>query len=60
MKYKINTQKCDVCTCCASVCPQDAIRVTEQYAYIIPELCIGCGYCMIVCPISAIDEVQDD
>ncbi len=60
MKYQINTPKCDACASCASVCPQDAIRVTEQYAYIIQELCIGCGNCKVVCPVSAIDEVLND
>ncbi|MEA2103173.1 MAG: 4Fe-4S binding protein [Candidatus Cloacimonadota bacterium] len=55
-KYKIIREKCDACACCEAVCPADAIRITEESAYIIREECIGCGKCLIACPVSAVVE----
>jgi len=60
MKYRVIENLCDVCASCASVCLQDAIRISEQTATIIFEKCIGCSNCYIVCPISAIEEVEDE
>ncbi len=60
MKYRVIDLLCDVCASCASVCPQDAITISEQKATILPEKCIGCANCFIVCPISAIEEVDDE
>jgi len=60
MKYKVIESLCDVCACCASVCPQDAIIMSEYKATILSEKCIGCAKCFIVCPISAIEEVSDE
>jgi Fe-S-cluster-containing hydrogenase component 2 len=60
MKYRVIDLLCDVCASCASVCPQDAIIISEQKATILPEKCIGCAKCFIVCPISAIEEVDDE
>lgn len=57
--YKIIKDKCDVCACCAAVCHSDAIRITEESAYIIQNKCVQCGKCFIVCPISAIVEERN-
>ena len=39
---------------CASACFSKALRVDpETHAVVyIPELCVGCRYCMIACPLS--------
>jgi len=60
MKYRVIDSLCDVCASCASVCPQDAIIISEQKATILLEKCIGCANCFIVCPISAIEEVDHE
>ena len=41
---------------CVEVCPVDCIHTTEadtQY-FIDPDVCIDCGACAAVCPVSAI------
>lgn len=53
---KIKQQLCDICGTCVSVCPTDAIRVSETRVWIEPEICISCGKCALVCPIKAIYE----
>ncbi|MCD6330010.1 MAG: 4Fe-4S binding protein [Candidatus Cloacimonetes bacterium] len=60
MKYKVIESLCDVCACCASVCPQNAIIMSEQKATIFLDICIGCAKCFITCPISAIEEIPDE
>lgn len=53
---KINRELCDVCGTCVSVCPVDAILVTEFKVNIDNEKCIECMNCLKVCPIKAISE----
>ncbi|MCK4338884.1 MAG: 4Fe-4S binding protein [Candidatus Cloacimonetes bacterium] len=60
MKYRIIQEKCDLCGCCVSVCPADAIRMTEFLANILEDECTGCKNCFIVCPVSAVEEVSDE
>ncbi len=39
---------------CVETCPVDAIHEGEDQFYIDPDLCIDCGACEAVCPVSAI------
>ena len=56
----------DVCKHCARAgclesCPTGAIIRTEfDSVYVQPDICNGCGYCVINCPFGVIDRRQDD
>jgi len=49
----IKQKKCNNCEKCISVCPTDAIVITEKGA-IINEACNGCASCVEVCPENAV------
>jgi iron only hydrogenase large subunit-like protein/uncharacterized Fe-S cluster-containing protein len=42
-----------------STCPVKAIKIKDEQAEIVEELCIGCGQCLAVCPQHA-REVKSD
>jgi formate dehydrogenase iron-sulfur subunit len=56
----------DVCKHCAragclEACPTGAIVRTEfDTVYVQPDVCNGCGYCVMTCPFGVIDRRQDD
>ena len=56
----------DVCKHCARAgclegCPTGSIIRTEfDSVYVQPDICNGCGYCVINCPFGVIDRRQDD
>ncbi len=56
----------DVCKHCAragclEVCPTGAIVRTEfDTVYVQPDVCNGCGYCVVACPFGVIDRLEDD
>jgi formate dehydrogenase iron-sulfur subunit len=56
----------DVCKHCAragclEACPTGAIIRTEfDSVYVQPDICNGCGYCVINCPFGVIDRSPDD
>jgi formate dehydrogenase iron-sulfur subunit len=46
---------------CLEVCPTGAIIRTEfGSVYVQPDVCNGCGYCVVGCPFGVIDRRQDD
>ena len=47
------SEKCKMCYTCVRDCPAKAIRITNGQAEIIPERCIACGNCLLVCTQSA-------
>jgi len=47
---------CDGCSRCEMVCREDAIRVANGKAQIVPERCVGCGQCIRGCPNDAISS----
>jgi len=56
----------DVCKHCARAgclesCPTGAIMRTEfNTVYVQPDICNGCGYCVVGCPFGVIDRREDD
>lgn len=56
----------DVCKHCKSAgcleaCPTGAIVRTEfDSVYVQPDVCNGCGYCVVGCPFGVIDRREDD
>jgi formate dehydrogenase iron-sulfur subunit len=56
----------DVCKHCARAgclesCPTGAIVRTEfETVYVQPDICNGCGYCVVNCPFGVIDRREDD
>jgi MinD superfamily P-loop ATPase len=52
---KWDFSKCTKCGKCATVCKQNAIvAVKGKYPAFVPDVCIGCKACMVVCPAGAI------
>jgi formate dehydrogenase iron-sulfur subunit len=46
---------------CLEVCPTGAIVRTEfDTVYVQPDICNGCGYCVVGCPFGVIDRREDD
>jgi len=57
----IYTEKnnCQDCYKCVKNCPVKAIKLEDNSASVIPELCIYCGKCTQVCPANA-KKIRDD
>jgi MinD superfamily P-loop ATPase len=54
---KVNLSKCTYCGECAKICRFSAIVVIKSNVLTFPELCHGCGGCVLVCPENAISEI---
>lgn len=57
MKANVTTNKCDECGTCISVCPENALHLTNNLI-VDKHKCIGCSKCVKVCPVSAL-ALQD-
>ncbi len=51
--------ECQDCYKCIRHCPVKAIKIEDDAASIVRELCIYCGTCVGVCPVEA-KQVRDD
>ena len=56
---KVDSDKCNGCGECASLCGFNAIMCIKQKAVAFNDLCHGCGGCTLVCPTGAITEIPD-
>ena len=46
---------------CLEACPTGAIVRTEfDSVYVQPDICNGCGYCVVGCPFGVIDRSEED
>lgn len=54
-EYPLYTVKndCQDCYKCVRHCPVKAIKIEDNSAMIVPDLCIACGTCYKVCPAKA-------
>ncbi|MBS7653314.1 ATP-binding protein [Candidatus Bathyarchaeota archaeon] len=52
----VESGSCDNCGRCSSFCRYHALFTTPIEVLFFPELCHGCGGCLLVCPRKAISE----
>ncbi|MCK4429245.1 MAG: 4Fe-4S binding protein [Candidatus Aenigmarchaeota archaeon] len=52
--FKVDKDKCLRCGGCVSVCPKDALELTEQGIVRDEKKCTECGVCARFCPVGAI------
>lgn len=52
--FDLNKERCLRCGGCISVCPKEALELTEQGIIRDEEKCISCGICERFCPVGAI------
>ena len=60
----LKKSNCKNCHKCIRYCPVKSIRFSAGQAHIIPDECILCGHCLVVCPqnakqiVSELEKVQ--
>jgi len=54
----VDEDKCTHCRKCSELCQFKAISVFGEVILTFPEMCHGCGGCMIICPEGAISAGQ--
>jgi uncharacterized Fe-S center protein len=53
---EVKPNKCNSCAVCLKGCPVKAIAINkENKAFVLKELCIGCGSCTALCRFDAIE-----
>jgi NAD-dependent dihydropyrimidine dehydrogenase PreA subunit len=52
--YQVDKALCNGCANCIPWCPENAISMIGQDAWIDPEACTACGDCLYHCPRGAI------
>lgn len=52
----VDESKCTACGKCRDICQYSAIILLGDTVLTFPNLCHGCGGCMLVCPTGAISE----
>ena len=56
---RLKKSNCKNCYKCIRHCPVKSIRISANQAHIVPEECILCGQCFVVCPLGA-KEIADN
>lgn len=63
MAWEFSSDVCKHCenAGCLEACPTGSIIRTEfGGVYVQPDICNGCGYCVVSCPFGVIDRREDD
>src|SRR5438477_8472274 len=63
MTWQFSSDVCKHCenAGCLEACPTGSIVRTEfGTVYVQPDICNGCGYCVVSCPFGVIDKRPDD
>ena len=63
MTWEFSSDVCKHCenAGCLEACPTGSIVRTEfGSVYVQPDICNGCGYCVVTCPFGVIDRREDD
>jgi formate dehydrogenase iron-sulfur subunit len=63
MSWQFSSDVCKHCehAGCLEACPTGSIIRTEfGGVYIQPDICNGCGYCVVTCPFGVVDRRPDD
>ncbi len=63
MRWLMMSDVCKHCerAGCLEACPTGSIIRTEYGSvYVQPDVCNGCGYCVVGCPFGVIDRREDD
>jgi MinD superfamily P-loop ATPase len=58
MAPEVDLERCTFCGKCAEFCQFNALAVIRDKVLVFPELCHGCGGCVLVCPERAVRERQ--
>ncbi len=56
----VDEEKCTYCRKCSEICQFKAISVFGDVIMTFPEMCHGCGGCVLVCPVGAVSEGKRD
>jgi MinD superfamily P-loop ATPase len=56
---EVDRTACTYCGICADVCRYHAITVVGEKVLVYPDLCHGCGSCMLNCPEACIEETVE-
>ena len=51
---QVDEQACKLCGACQTVCPTEAISLSDTEVKVNAEVCCGCGACVEICPNDAI------
>jgi formate dehydrogenase iron-sulfur subunit len=63
MTWEFSSDVCRHCdnAGCLEACPTGSIVRTEfGSVYVQPDICNGCGYCVVTCPFGVVDRRPDD
>lgn len=58
IKIPLINEKCELCSACSLLCPNQAITQTDQRIVINPLLCSECYLCQDICYYKAIDFIE--
>jgi Fe-S-cluster-containing hydrogenase component 2 len=54
-KPVVDQDACTGCQKCVSVCPEKAIEMRDDKAFILADPCTNCRVCIPACPVGAIE-----